>query len=69
MVLLTKMDLTELGIGLGGLAAWDGGGLGECVKWPSTVRPKQHVAWHDELEATLWHEYLCFNATLHHVKP
>ena len=36
--------------------------VGECVRWPSTVRPKQHVAWHDTLEATLWHDYHCFNA-------
>ena len=59
-------DLTELSLGPKPRFGWLGRlgrrGVGECRRWLSTVRPKQHVAWHDTLEATLWHDYPCLSA-------
>ena len=53
-------SLTQLvGIGLGDLAAWDGVGW---VNMPAAFSPREHVAQHDTLEATLWHDHLCFRA-------
>ena len=60
VVLLTKVDLTEFEVN-GRLGQR---GVAECVRWPAAVRPRQHVAQHDTLEATLWHDMRQRNTTL-----
>ena len=62
VVLLTKMVLSPNRNRFGWFGRLGRCGVSECVRWPSTVRSKQHVAWHDTLEATLWHDYLGFSA-------
>ena len=44
-------------------------GVDECVRWPPTIMSMQHVAWQDTLEATLWHDYLCFSAITANPQP